>query len=196
VQPPGYLRRVREACDRHDAFLICDEVATGFGRTGTMFACEQEGVIPDLLTVSKHFGGGIEISAVITSPEIEGVVADRGLVIGHSHTNDPLPCNAAIASLDVIVSGNLPDRAQQIGKYWRTKLEALMAKYPKPAAVVAEQPSVQVPPVVTVPAAAAPTGFGSPPATPVAPPAPTTGVLSLRDQLAARLRASQAPTGQ
>jgi 2,2-dialkylglycine decarboxylase (pyruvate) len=127
--PPGWLGALKRACRERDMLLVFDEAQTGLGKLGTMFACEQEGVIPDLLTVSKHFGGGIEISAVITSPEIEDVVAERGLVIGHSHTNDPLPCNAAIASLDVIVSGNLPERAQQIGKYWRTKLEGLMAKY-------------------------------------------------------------------
>jgi 2,2-dialkylglycine decarboxylase (pyruvate) len=127
--PPGWLGALKRACQERDMLLVFDEAQTGLGKLGTMFACEQEGVIPDLLTVSKHFGGGVEISAVITSPEIEEAVAERGLVIGHSHTNDPLPCNAAIASLDIIVSENLPERAQGIGKHWRTHLEALMAKY-------------------------------------------------------------------
>ena len=109
--------------------LIFDESQTGLGKLGSMFACEQEGVIPDLLTIAKHFGGGIEISAVLTTAEIEEVVAERGLVIGHSHTNDPLPCNAAIASLDVIIGDNLPERAQEVGKYWRSHLEELAAKH-------------------------------------------------------------------
>jgi adenosylmethionine-8-amino-7-oxononanoate aminotransferase len=59
VQPPGYLRRVRELCDRHDVLLVCDEVATGFGRTGTMFACEQERVAPDLMCVAKGLTSGM-----------------------------------------------------------------------------------------------------------------------------------------
>ncbi len=127
--PPGWLGAVKRACHERGMLLIFDEAQTGLGKLGTMFACEQEGVIPDLMTISKHFGGGIEISAVITTPEVEEVVAERGLVIGHSHTNDPLPCNAAIATLDVIVGDNLPQRAQTVGKYWRSKLEDLAARH-------------------------------------------------------------------
>jgi 2,2-dialkylglycine decarboxylase (pyruvate) len=94
--------------------LIIDEAQAGLGKLGTMFACEQEGVVPDLMTISKHFGGGIEISAVITTPEIEEKVAQRGLVIGHSHTNDPLACNAAMATLDIIIEDNLPEKARRL----------------------------------------------------------------------------------
>src|SRR6185312_11713153 len=71
LQPPGYLRQVRELCDRHDVFLICDEVATGFGRTGTMFACEQERVAPDFLCLGKGLTGGyLPLAATLTTERV------------------------------------------------------------------------------------------------------------------------------
>lgn len=127
--PPGWLGRVKQAC--HDRGMLCifDEAQTGLGKLGTMFACEQEGVTPDIMTVSKHFGGGIEISAVVTTPEIERVVADRGLVIGHSHTNDPIACNAGLASLRIITEHDLPQRARQVGAHWSARLRELAARH-------------------------------------------------------------------
>jgi 2,2-dialkylglycine decarboxylase (pyruvate) len=127
--PPGWLGAVKQACRERGMLLIFDEAQTGLGKLGTMFACEQEGVVPDILTVSKHFGGGLEISAVVTTPEIEEVASARGMVIGHSHTNDPIACNAGLASLDVIVEDNLPERAREVGKAWTRRLEALAAKH-------------------------------------------------------------------
>ena len=127
--PPGWLARLAQAVHQRDMLLIIDEAQAGLGKLGTMFACEQEGVVPDLMTISKHFGGGIEISAVITTPEIEEKVAQRGLVIGHSHTNDPLACNAAMATLDIIIEDNLPEKARTVGDYWKRHLQALSQKY-------------------------------------------------------------------
>jgi len=130
IEPPkGWLAKLADACHERDMLLIIDEAQAGLGKLGTMFACEQEGVVPDLMTISKHFGGGIEISAVITTPEIEAKVAERGLVIGHSHTNDPLACNAAIATLDIIVGDNLPEKARTVGNYWKRHLQNLAQKY-------------------------------------------------------------------
>lgn len=130
IEPPkGWLKALAEACDERDILLILDEAQTGLGKLGTMFACEQEGVVPDLLTISKHFGGGVEISAVVTTPEVEDKVYDKGFVIGHSHTNDPLACNAALAMLDVLVNDDLPARAREIGQYWRRHLDCLSQKY-------------------------------------------------------------------
>jgi 2,2-dialkylglycine decarboxylase (pyruvate) len=130
VEPPkGWLAALAKACKERDILLILDEAQTGLGKLGTMFACEQEGVVPDLMTLSKHFGGGIEISAVVTTPEVEQKVVDKGLVMGHSHTNDPLACNAAITTLKILVEDNLPERAHQIGVYWKEHLTTLSQRY-------------------------------------------------------------------
>jgi adenosylmethionine-8-amino-7-oxononanoate aminotransferase len=105
VQPPGFLRAVRDACDRHDVFLICDEVATGFGRTGTMFACEQERVAPDFLCLGKGLTGGyLPLAATLTTERVyEGFLgaADEGRTFfhGHTFTGNPLACAAALACL-------------------------------------------------------------------------------------------------
>jgi adenosylmethionine-8-amino-7-oxononanoate aminotransferase len=106
VQPPGYLRQVRDLCDAHDVLLICDEVATGFGRTGTMFACEQEQVSPDLLCLGKGLTNGyMPLAATLATERIyEGFLGEheefRTFFHGHTFTGNPLACAAAIASLD------------------------------------------------------------------------------------------------
>jgi adenosylmethionine-8-amino-7-oxononanoate aminotransferase len=107
LQPPGYLRAVRELCDQHGVFLICDEVATGFGRTGTMFACEQEHVVPDFLCVAKGLTGGyLPLAATLTTERVyEGFLAEfhefRTFFHGHTYTGNPLACAAALATLQV-----------------------------------------------------------------------------------------------
>jgi adenosylmethionine-8-amino-7-oxononanoate aminotransferase len=105
MHPEGYLRDVRELCDRHGVLLICDEVATGFGRTGKMFACEHEGVSPDLLCVAKGLTGGyMPLAATLATERIyEGFLGDfeefRTFFHGHTYTGNPLACAAALASL-------------------------------------------------------------------------------------------------
>jgi adenosylmethionine-8-amino-7-oxononanoate aminotransferase len=107
LHPPGYLRAVRELCDQHGVLLICDEVATAFGRTGTMFACEQEGVTPDLLCVAKGLTGGyLPLAATLATEEMyEGFLGEfhefRTFFHGHTYTGNALACAAAIASLEV-----------------------------------------------------------------------------------------------
>ena len=104
-QPPGYVRRMREICDRHGALLVCDEVATGFGRTGTMFAVEQEGVVPDVLTVAKGITGGyLPLAATVTTERIfESFLgpydSKRTFFHGHTYAGNPLACAAATASI-------------------------------------------------------------------------------------------------
>ena len=105
--PAGYLRAVRELCDRHGVLLILDEVATGFGRTGRMFACEHEDVAPDLLCLAKGISGGyLPLAATLASERVyEGFLGEfeefRTFFHGHTYTGNPLACAAAIATLDV-----------------------------------------------------------------------------------------------
>ena len=107
THPPGYLRALRRLCDRHGLLLVCDEVATGFGRTGTMFACEQEGVSPDLLCVAKGLTGGyMPLAATLATERIyEAFLGSysefKTFFHGHTYTGNPLACAAALASLEV-----------------------------------------------------------------------------------------------
>jgi adenosylmethionine---8-amino-7-oxononanoate aminotransferase len=107
TQPPGYLKRVRELCSRYEVLLIADEVATGFGRTGSMFACEREAVTPDLMAISKGLTGGyLPLAATLTTEEIYqaflGKYEDfKTFFHGHSYTGNPLACAVALANLEV-----------------------------------------------------------------------------------------------
>ena len=106
--PPGYLRRVRELCDAHDVLLIVDEVATGVGRTGTFFACEQEGVTPDILVAGKGLTGGyLPLAVTMTTQAIFDAflgeaAAGKTFFHGHTYTGNPLACAAALANLDLM----------------------------------------------------------------------------------------------
>jgi len=108
AQPPGYVRRMREICDRHGALLVCDEVATGFGRSGTMFAVEQEGVVPDILTVAKGITGGyLPLAATVTTERIfESFLGayeeQKTFFHGHTYAGNPLACAAATASIRLL----------------------------------------------------------------------------------------------
>ena len=112
MHDPVYLARVRELCDVHGALLIADEIATGFGRTGTMFACEQAGIAPDLLCLSKGLTGGfLPLSAVLATQEIyDGFLddsRDRAFLHSHSYTGNPIACAAALASLRIFDSDDV-----------------------------------------------------------------------------------------
>ena len=109
MHDPLYLRRARELCDAHGVFLIADEIAVGFGRTGTLFACEQAGVQPDLLCLSKGLTGGfLPLAAVLATQDIyDGFLDDsreRAFLHSHSYTGNPLACAAALASLAIFES--------------------------------------------------------------------------------------------
>ncbi|ALN65511.1 adenosylmethionine-8-amino-7-oxononanoate transaminase [Lysobacter antibioticus] len=106
MHDPVYLKLARELCDEHGVFLIADEIAVGFGRTGTLFASEQAGVMPDLLCLSKGLtGGALPLAAVLTTQSIyDGFLDDsreRAFLHSHSYTGNPLACAAALASLDI-----------------------------------------------------------------------------------------------
>ena len=112
MHDPVYLRRARELCDVHGVFLVADEIATGFGRTGTMFACEQAGVQPDLLCLSKGLTGGfLPLSAVLATQALyDGFLDDsreRAFLHSHSYTGNPLACAAALASLSIFDSDDV-----------------------------------------------------------------------------------------
>ena len=103
---PAYLRRARELCDQYQVHLIADEIAVGMGRTGTMFACEQAGITPDFLLLSKGITGGyLPLSVVMATDEIYRAFYDdevvRGFLHSHSYTGNPLACSAALATLDI-----------------------------------------------------------------------------------------------
>ena len=118
MQPDGYLRRVRELCDAHGVLLICDEVATGFGRTGRMFACEHEQVAPDLLCVGKGLTGGyLPLAATLATERIyEGFLGRfedyRTFFHGHTYTGNPLACAAAVATLETFERERTLERLQ------------------------------------------------------------------------------------
>jgi adenosylmethionine-8-amino-7-oxononanoate aminotransferase len=118
VQPDGYLRAVRELCDRHGTFLICDEVATGFGRTGRMFACEHDDVTPDFMCVAKGLTGGyLPLAATLTTEQVyEGFLGRfeefRTFFHGHTYTGNPLACAAALASLRLFEQERTLERLQ------------------------------------------------------------------------------------
>jgi adenosylmethionine-8-amino-7-oxononanoate aminotransferase len=133
VHPPGYLRAARKLCDRFGVLLICDEVATGFGRTGTMFACEQEEVAPDLLCVAKGLTGGyLPLAATLTTEQIYegflGAPADqRTFFHGHTYTGNPLACAAAIASIEAFEHERTLERLQPKIELLGQELEAVAA---------------------------------------------------------------------
>jgi len=109
---PDYLKRVRQLCDAHGVFLIADEIAVGFGRTGTFFACEQAGIAPDLLCLSKGLTGGfLPLAAVLTTQELyDGFLDDsreRAFLHSHSYSGNPLACAAALASLHIFEEDNV-----------------------------------------------------------------------------------------
>lgn len=124
---PAYLRRAREICSQYQVHLIADEIAVGFGRTGTLFACEQAGMIPDFLCLSKGISGGyLPLSVVLTSDEIYQAFYDdsvaRGFLHSHSYTGNPLACTAALATLDIFEAQDVLNNNRRKAAYFNEKL--------------------------------------------------------------------------
>jgi adenosylmethionine-8-amino-7-oxononanoate aminotransferase len=132
VQPAGYLRRVRELCDRHEVLLIADEVAVGFGRTGTMFACQHEGVTPDIMALSKGITAGyLPLAATLTTEEVyDAFLGDyremKTFFHGHTFTGNPIACAAANASLDLFVSDDLLGTLPEKTAYLQARLQGML----------------------------------------------------------------------
>jgi len=132
--PPGFWPRVRDACTRHGALLIFDEIPSGLARTGTMFGCEQTGATPDILVLGKGLGGGVMPMAAIVADAKLDVAGDTAL--GHyTHEKSPLGAAAALATLDAIDKEGLIDRARALGARGMAHLARLRAKAPMIAAV-------------------------------------------------------------
>ncbi|KAJ7630059.1 aminotransferase class-III [Mycena polygramma] len=129
VLPPGYLRRLKEHCVARGMLMILDEAQTGVGRTGKNWAFEHDGVVPDILTLSKTLGAGLPLSAVVTSKEIEQVIHSRGFSFFTTHTSDPLPAAVGLHVLDMLERDGLAARAEQLGQRFRAFLLGLQAQY-------------------------------------------------------------------
>ncbi len=127
--PRGYLAALKAKCQERGMLLILDEAQTGLGRTGTMFAFEHDGVIPDLLVLSKTLGAGLPLAAVMTSDAIEQKAHERGFLFYTTHVNDPLPAAVGVKVIEIVERDRLAARATDLGKYLRAGLEGLMAKH-------------------------------------------------------------------
>ncbi|KAJ7699359.1 class-III aminotransferase [Mycena rosella] len=129
VLPAGYLRRLKEHCVARGMLLIVDEAQTGVGRTGKNWAFEHDGVVPDILTLSKTLGAGLPLSAVVTSKEIEEVVHSRGFSFFTTHVSDPLPAAVGLQVLEILERDDLAGRAERLGQRFRSFLLGLQAQY-------------------------------------------------------------------
>ncbi len=123
----GFMQRLRDITQRHGILLICDEVQTGFGRTGKMFGFQHSGIVPDLVTVAKSLGGGLPISGVVGKAEVMESPLPGGL--GGTYGGNALACAASLAVLDVLEDGNLLQRANQLGEQLHARLLQLSEKY-------------------------------------------------------------------
>ena len=127
IPPPDYFKQVREICDRKGALLILDEIQTGLGRTGRMWASEHWGVVPDIMTVSKGLGGGVPIGAAVATDEVAGSLK------GGEHTStfagNPLSCAAGSAALDFIVQNDLPRQAREKGEKMKAGLSKIASEH-------------------------------------------------------------------
>lgn len=129
LPPPGYWREVREACDRHGALLIFDEIPTGLGKTGRMFACDHDGVVPDLLVMGKALGGGIlPIAAVMARPELD--VAAQWAFGHYTHEKNPVTSRAALTTIEIIEDENLVENAARVGAMALDRLHAMKRRPP------------------------------------------------------------------
>jgi 2,2-dialkylglycine decarboxylase (pyruvate) len=129
VPPPGYFLRALELCRERGMLLVMDEAQTGFGRLGAMFGFELDGIVPDLLAVSKTLGGGVPLAATIVPSSIEEAAVANGFLHVTSHVSDPLPAAAGLAVLDVIEEDGLVARAAARGAHLMRRLRELQHEH-------------------------------------------------------------------
>ncbi|HOA70847.1 MAG: aminotransferase class III-fold pyridoxal phosphate-dependent enzyme [Bacillota bacterium] len=133
VPPEGYLKQVRELTDAHDTLLILDEVQTGLGRTGTMFACEHEGVVPDIMCLAKALGGGVmPLGATVATRKVwEKAYGGLSKAVLHTSTfgGGARACAAGLVTISKLVEENLAERARDLGEYFLNGLRTLQKSY-------------------------------------------------------------------
>ena len=128
IPPPGYWKMVRQACNDHGALLIFDEIPTGLGKTGKMFACEHDDVVPDILVLGKALGGGIlPIAAVLAKSELD--VAGEFAFGHYTHEKNPVTAKAALTTIEIIEQEGLVENAAVLGKYMLEQLKILKAEH-------------------------------------------------------------------
>jgi 4-aminobutyrate aminotransferase len=124
IAPPGFWKEVRQACDDFGALLIFDEIPTGLGKTGRLFACEHEGVTPDILVLGKSLGGGmLPIAAVLARPELD--ICNNWAYGHYTHEKNPVTARAALATIAIIEEEKLAENAARMGEYALSKLREL-----------------------------------------------------------------------
>jgi 4-aminobutyrate aminotransferase/(S)-3-amino-2-methylpropionate transaminase len=131
VPAEGFLPAVAEWCRENGVVFVADEIQTGFGRTGAMFACQHEGVVPDLITTAKGIAGGLPLSAVTGRAELMDAVHSGGL--GGTYGGNPLACAAALGAMEAMTRDDLPARARALGDLMLSRLRALAAEHPRSA---------------------------------------------------------------
>ncbi|MFO1085616.1 MAG: aspartate aminotransferase family protein [Reyranellaceae bacterium] len=130
LEPPeGYIAALAEKCRTRGLHLVFDEAQTGLGRTGNLFACERDGVVPDYLTLSKTLGAGLPLAAMLTTAEIEDVAAERGFLFYTTHASDPLPAAVGLKVIEIILRERLTERARVLGERLKAGLGALQQRY-------------------------------------------------------------------
>ncbi len=133
IPPEGYLKEVRQICDEYGVFLIFDEIQTGMGRTGAMFRCEAEDVVPDIMTYGKAFGGGVmPITGIIARPHlwVTELQENPWLLGSPTFGGNPLACSAALATINYMLENDIPKVAYEKGDYLLKALNTLRVKYP------------------------------------------------------------------
>ncbi|MCG8544564.1 MAG: aspartate aminotransferase family protein [Alphaproteobacteria bacterium] len=131
IPPPGFLAAVQAVAKEHDALLIADEMITGFGRTGTMWGCDHDGVVPDIMTVGKGIGGGFPVSGLVSSyPLTQAMPFAEPSGSSSSYGGNPLASAAALAALEIILEEDLVENANKVGRVMLARLEEMKQKYP------------------------------------------------------------------
>src|SRR5262249_58385868 len=129
VPPPGYIKLLQQYCRARGMLLIMDESQTGLGKTGKMWGHLHEDVVPDIMTVSKHFGAGLPVAAVTTSAAIADRAVANGYFATRSHACDPIVCAAGVASIDIIEQEKLVERAAAVNNRMSPQLEDMSKSF-------------------------------------------------------------------